>query len=54
MTSVGDTKPVASCYLVGIVASYIPYCDVAVSSQTGTTRVIFEETPASSKPSPLA
>jgi hypothetical protein len=30
-------------YLLGIVASYVPYRDVAISQQTKRTRVVFEE-----------
>lgn len=37
------TKAVRTSYLLGIVASYVPYQDVAVSIQTQRPRVIFEE-----------
>lgn len=43
MTSIQGTKSVKAAYLLGIVASYVPYQDVAVSQQTGRPRVIFEE-----------
>jgi S1-C subfamily serine protease len=35
----GKTKP----YLIGIVSSYVPYREIAVSLQTKRTRIIFEE-----------
>jgi hypothetical protein len=37
------TSPIQNAYLIGVVASYVPYRDVAISPQTGNTRVIFEE-----------
>lgn len=43
IAAIQGTKPVNAAYLVGIVASYLPYRDVAISQQTGQTRVIFEE-----------
>lgn len=36
-------KPVPFSYLIGMVASYLPYRDEAISRQTGATRVVFEE-----------
>ena len=41
--SVGGTKSVAKPSLIGIVSCYLTYKDVAVSQQTGHTRIIFEE-----------
>lgn len=41
--SIGGTKSVAKPGLVGIVASYLTYKDVAISQQTGHTRSITEE-----------
>jgi S1-C subfamily serine protease len=41
--SIEGTKPQNSSYLIGIVTSYVPYRDVAVSKQTQQPRVIFEE-----------
>jgi S1-C subfamily serine protease len=38
-----DTAFQDASYLIGIVSGYIPYSDVAVSAQTGQTRVVFEE-----------
>jgi S1-C subfamily serine protease len=43
LASVSGTTAVGSSYLIGIVASYTAYQDVAVSQQTGRPRVIFEE-----------
>ncbi len=41
--SIGETKPVKSSKVIGIVSGYIPYQEVAVSKQTGRSRIIFEE-----------
>lgn len=38
-----NTKAISRAALIGIVKSYVPYRDVAVSQQTGNPRVIFEE-----------
>ncbi len=43
ITSIQGTKSVNAAYLLGIVASYLPYQDVAISQQTRRPRVIFEE-----------
>lgn len=43
LASVMETKPVQSADLIGVVTSYVPYRDVAVSTQTQRPRVIFEE-----------
>lgn len=43
LTSIQDTKSIQKSSLIGIVKSYVPYKDVAISQQTGNTRVIFEE-----------
>jgi hypothetical protein len=43
LASIGGTKAVNASYLVGLVASYSSYQDVAISQQTGRPRVIFEE-----------
>jgi hypothetical protein len=43
MTSITGTKSKKRASLVGIVKAYVPYRDVAISQQTGQTRVIFEE-----------
>ena len=37
------TKTIGAAYVMGIVSSYIPYRDVAVSVQSQRPRVIFEE-----------
>jgi S1-C subfamily serine protease len=41
--AIEGTKGIMSTYLVGIVATYLTYHDVAVSQQTGRQRIIFEE-----------
>jgi S1-C subfamily serine protease len=43
ISSIEGTKSVTAAYLLGIVASYVPYRDVAISQQTRRPRVIFEE-----------
>ena len=43
IVAIQGTKSVAASLLVGVVASYIPYRDVAVSQQTGRARVVFED-----------
>ena len=42
-TAIQGTKNITHALLIGIVSSYIPYRDVAISSQTGNPRVVFEE-----------
>jgi len=39
----GEKPPINVAYLLGIVRSYLPYTDVAISPQTHRTRVTFEE-----------
>jgi hypothetical protein len=41
--SIDGTKSQGSAYLIGIVQSYVPYQDIAISLQTKRPRVIFEE-----------
>ena len=41
--SISGTQSVASANLIGIVSSYLPYRDVAISAQTGRERIVFEE-----------
>ena len=41
--AIKGTQSQDSAHLIGIVKSYVPYRDVAVSQQTGEVRVIFEE-----------
>ena len=41
--SITGTKPVNRAYLLGVAKTYIPYREVAISSQTGEPRVIFVE-----------
>lgn len=43
LVSITGTKSIDKAALVGVVKSYVPYRDVAVSQQTGNARVIFEE-----------
>jgi len=43
MTFVHGTKAIKKAALIGIVKSYIPYTDVAISQQTGKARITFEE-----------
>lgn len=41
--AIRETKAVSSAYLVGVIQSYVPYQDVAISVQTKRPRVVFEE-----------
>ncbi len=41
--SVEGTKPNDRCGLIGMVSSYLPYREVAISTQTDRPRMIFEE-----------
>lgn len=41
--AISKTKAISSAYLVGVVQSYVPYQDIAISEQTKRPRVIFEE-----------
>ena len=43
VTSIKGTKSNKRCVLIGMVSSYLPYQEVAVSEQTGRRRMIFEE-----------
>lgn len=43
ISSIQGTNAIGRSALIGIVKSYVPYRDVAVSQQTGNPRVIFEE-----------
>jgi len=43
LAAVGGTKAITRAYLVGVVAQYVTYKDIAVSMQTKRPRVIFEE-----------
>jgi S1-C subfamily serine protease len=42
-TAIGDTLAQDTAYLLGIVSSYLPYQDIAISAQTKRARIIFEE-----------
>ncbi len=41
--AIKNTKAVQDAYLIGVVKSFIPYRDVAISAQTQQPRVVFEE-----------
>ncbi len=41
--AIQNTKNNSRAYLIGMVESYIPYQDTAISPQTGRPRVVFEE-----------
>lgn len=41
--SIQGTKSQSAAYLIGVVAGYIPYRDVAISQQTKKPRVVFED-----------
>jgi hypothetical protein len=41
--AIEGTKHAVKADLIGMVRSYLPYIDVAISSQTGRARVMFEE-----------
>lgn len=41
--AVGGTKANSTSYLIGMVSGYIPYREMAISSQTDRIRVVFEE-----------
>jgi hypothetical protein len=43
LTRITGTKPHNKSCLIGLVKSYIPYQDIAISPQTGRPRVVFEE-----------
>lgn len=42
-TAITGTAAIMKADLIGVVKSYIPYHDVAISQQTGSPRVVFEE-----------
>lgn len=43
VVAITETKAVSSGYLIGVIQSYLPYQDFAISEQTGKRRVMFEE-----------
>ena len=51
--SIQGTKFSTKANLIGIVKSYIPYNDVAISQQTNRPRVIFEENTGLTKIEPV-
>src|SRR5207248_3194180 len=44
--AIGGTTAVKEALLIGVVAGYLPYQDVAISQQTQNPRVVFEENSA--------
>lgn len=53
LTSIQGTKGSNKSRLIGIVKSYIPYIDVAISQQTNRPRITFEENSGLSKVEPV-
>jgi S1-C subfamily serine protease len=43
IVAIQGTKSQAASHLIGVVVSYIPYQDIALSQQTGRPRVVFED-----------
>ena len=43
LTAIRGTKSPDKCALIGMVSSYLPYQEIAVSQQTGRPRMMFEE-----------
>lgn len=43
MLTLGDSPGRATVHVIGIVAGYVPWVDMAISSQTGNPRITFEE-----------
>lgn len=43
VVSIEQTKAINRAALIGIITSYVPYQDIAISQQTGRPRIIFEE-----------
>lgn len=43
VVAIQGTKCQSDAHLIGIVAAYVPYTDMAVSAQTGKLRITFEE-----------
>jgi S1-C subfamily serine protease len=43
LTAITGTTAITKADLIGVVKSYVPYHDVAISQQTGNPRVVFEE-----------
>lgn len=51
--SIMGTKATNKAYLIGMVKSYIPYQDVAISQQTNRPRIIFEDNSGLTKVEPI-
>lgn len=43
IVSIEGTNAISTCFLIGIVAAYLPYQDIAISQQTSRPKIIFEE-----------
>ena len=43
LASIEGTKPNSKCSLIGMVSAYLPYQEIAISTQTNRPRMIFEE-----------
>jgi len=43
ITSIEGTETISNANLIGVVKSYLPYEDIAISAQTGNPRVVFQE-----------
>jgi len=43
IVSIEGTKTITRAALIGIITSYVPYKDIAISQQTGRIRITFEE-----------
>lgn len=43
ITSIEGTPAITRAYVIGIVTSYLPFTDVAISQQTGEPRITFQE-----------
>ncbi len=43
MVSIQGTKSNMNAGLIGVIKSYIPFQDIAISQQTNRSRIIFEE-----------
>lgn len=53
IVSIQGTKSSNQSSLIGIIKSYIPYSDIAISQQTNRPRIIFEENTGLSKAEPV-
>lgn len=51
--AIENTTPISRSALIGLVKSYVPYTDIAVSPQTGHPRITFEENSGLSTVEPM-